>query len=144
MAAEFPPSTSKPALVRNPSAAVAAAKSRRYASFEMLFPPPPPLFRWSGRSDVLDSDFDHVPRGRYRSCCISIYAWACIGIFSLTIILLIAGISYLVFLRSGLPHVNIAKLQVYSSQQTDSVLELELKSLKQQPKAQSNLWAFGV
>ncbi|XP_028768825.1 uncharacterized protein LOC114731279 [Neltuma alba] len=120
MAAELPRSNSKPALLKKPSA---AAKSRRHAFFEMPFQPPPPPFRWSGRSDV--GELDHVG-GRCRSYCFSICTWACIGIFTLTIILLLIGISYLVFLRSGLPHVNMTKLQFHNSQQMNSVLELEL------------------
>ncbi|KAI9118017.1 hypothetical protein K1719_010349 [Acacia pycnantha] len=123
MAAELPRPTIKPALAGKPSA---AAKSRSHSSIEMLIQPPPPQFRGSDRRDVVYSDFYHVPRGRYRSCCSSICACACIGIFSLTIILLLIIISYLVFLRSGLPDVNITKLQVCNSQKMDSILELEL------------------
>ncbi|KAK4274940.1 hypothetical protein QN277_018097 [Acacia crassicarpa] len=131
MAAELPRSTNKPALAGKPSA---ATKSHSHSSFEMLIQPPPPQFRGSGSSNVVYSDFYRVPRGRYRSCCSSICACACIGIFSLTIILLLVIISYLVFLRSGLPDVNITKLEVYNSQKMESILELELKVSNQNQK----------
>ncbi|KAL1370281.1 hypothetical protein HN51_000569 [Arachis hypogaea] len=52
-----------------------------------------------------------------RSCMFMICAWTCIIIFTILIVLLFVGISYLAFLQSGMPSIcirqlNITKLQL--------------------------------
>lgn len=117
-----------PALAKKLSA---AGKSRNnkihHGSLEILIQHPPPALRRADRRDtVVYSDFNAVPPAGHRSCCLSLCAWACVGIFTLTIVSLIVGISCLVFLRSSLPAVNVFDLHVDNPQQPDSPLELEL------------------
>ncbi|KAK7387308.1 hypothetical protein VNO78_28015 [Psophocarpus tetragonolobus] len=82
-------------------------------------------------SDI-DSTIDHLEKGRYHPHWFACCAWSCLVVFFFIIALLFLGITYLAFLKSGMPQVyvrafNITKLQVDDgSQKMDDVIGLGL------------------
>jgi hypothetical protein len=116
----------KPTLVKN-SSTNSCHKSGRRVSFEF-----PPNHRHQSHSFGNESveDFDN---GHYHPCCLACCAWSCLVLFILIVIFIFLGISYLAFLKAGMPKVNVrtfnvTKFQVdYSSQKMDAIISLGLR-----------------
>ncbi|ESW18896.1 hypothetical protein PHAVU_006G080100 [Phaseolus vulgaris] len=85
------------------------------------------------RSSTLnDSSIDHLDKGRHHPYWFVCCAWSCLLLFFLVIAFLFACITYLAFLKSGMPLVyvrafNITGFQVdEGSQKMDAVIGLKL------------------
>lgn len=98
----------KPALVKNPS--TGSRKMGRRVAFEV----PSSRIMQSRSSDISDihSSIDHLEKGRHHPCCFACCAWGCILVFIFIIVLLFAGISYLGFLKAGMPKVNVRSINI--------------------------------
>ncbi|KAK7305559.1 hypothetical protein VNO77_43465 [Canavalia gladiata] len=84
-------------------------------------------------SNDISSSIETLDKGRHRPCCLTCCIWSCIAMFILTIAILFISISYLAFLKEGMPKVyvktfNITKLEFDdNSQKLNSVINLGLK-----------------
>ncbi|KAI4306301.1 hypothetical protein L6164_029587 [Bauhinia variegata] len=111
-------SVTKSALAKNPS----ASKSGRYVAFEAPN-------RRTGLSDSdIDTNIEHLEKGRKRPYYFACCAWGCIIVFTLVIVVVIMGIVYVAFLQAGMPqifvrYINVNKLQVDNSR-TDATLDV--------------------
>ncbi|MED6197599.1 hypothetical protein PIB30_057997 [Stylosanthes scabra] len=95
-------------------------ESRQGVTVQVTNPDKPP--RRACRASFDNESFHDLEVSEFRdkigrSCWFMICAWACIVAFTILIVLLFMGISYLAFLQSGLPKVcvrqlNIAKLEL--------------------------------
>lgn len=120
----------KPTLVNN-SSTNSWQKSGRRVAFEV-----PSNHHHPNNSPSLNDidtsiyDFD---REHYHPCCLACCAWSCLVMFIFVITFLFFGISYLAFLKAGMPKVNvrtfnIIKFQVdNSSQNMDASISLGLR-----------------
>lgn len=123
---------SKPALVKNPSITGSSRKSGRRVAFEE---PTNDHSHTSVFDDIggNSSSFEHIDKGRRHPHCFACCAWACLGVFVVVIILLFIGISYLAFLKGGMPKVNVRALSVNKlqvddrSQKMDATIGLGLR-----------------
>lgn len=129
---------SKPALVRNSSINNSCRKSGRRVAFEVPSDNNDHLqhhHHQNHSSDLSDigTSIDHLEKGRRHPWCFACCAWSCLILFLIIITFLFAGISYLAFLKAGMPHVNvrtmnIAKFQVDDRTQTmNAVISLGLR-----------------
>ncbi|CAJ2640525.1 hypothetical protein L195_g034482 [Trifolium pratense] len=116
----------KPALVKN-SSTNSSRKSGRRVSFEF-----PPNNRPQSQSFSHES-IEEFDNGHYHPCCLACCAWSCVILFIFIVIFIFLGISYLAFLKAGMPTINVrtfnvTKFQVdYNSQKMDTIISLGLK-----------------
>ncbi|KAL2333090.1 hypothetical protein Fmac_014303 [Flemingia macrophylla] len=112
---------------KSSAATAAVAVASQHVSFDML------SHRHTRPSpDEFGSTLDHLDKGRYHprrfACC----AWSCLIVFFFIIALLFVCITYLAFLKSTMPKVNvrtfnITKFQVDDgSQKMNAIIGLEL------------------
>ncbi|KAK7302035.1 hypothetical protein RJT34_12914 [Clitoria ternatea] len=85
-----------------------------------------PSYRRSDRGD-LDSSPDHLEKGHRYRCCV----WSCLVMFIIIVAILLIGISYLAFLKGGMPKVNVRSFNIMlnvnnETQKMDSVIHLGL------------------
>lgn len=121
----------KSALVKNPSTNNCEKSGRRVAfeiSSNKNYQSHSPDHNHNIETSVDDFDTTHC-----HPCCLACCAWSCLAVFIFVVIFLFFGISYLAFLKSGMPKVNVRtfninKFQVnYNSQKMDAIINLGLR-----------------
>lgn len=122
---------SKPVLVKN-SSTNSCRKSGRRVAFEVPSGHNHQSHS-SGLDNNIDTSIDDFDKGHHNPCFLACCAWSCLAIFIFVIVFLFLGISYLAFLKAGMPKVNVrtfnmTKLQVdSSSQKMDAIINLGLR-----------------
>ncbi|CAK8566120.1 unnamed protein product [Lathyrus sativus] len=121
----------KPTLVKN-SSINNCEKSGRHVAFEIPsknnYQSHSPDHNHNIQTSVDDFDTRHS-----HPCCLACCVWSCLVVFIFIVIFLLFGISYLAFLKSGMPTVNVRafsinKLQVnYNSHKMDATINLGLR-----------------
>ncbi|KAE9598880.1 putative Late embryogenesis abundant protein, LEA-14 [Lupinus albus] len=104
--AELQRSTSKPAIMKDPSAGSIPKQSGRRVAFEA-----PSNNRYSGLCDI-DSNIINHDKRRFNRCCSTFCVWSCLSLFILIIIFVFIAISYLILLQAGLPKINVRSLNI--------------------------------
>ncbi|KAL5077024.1 hypothetical protein RYX36_016008 [Vicia faba] len=122
---------SKSAFVKN-SSINSVGKSGRRVAFEIPFENNHQSHSPDHNHNI-ETPVDEFDTGHYHPCCLACCAWSCLAVFIFVVIFLFFGISYLAFLKSGMPKVNVRtfsinKFQVnYNSHKMDANINLGLK-----------------
>ncbi|XP_058750382.1 uncharacterized protein LOC131629047 [Vicia villosa] len=122
---------SKPVLVKN-SSTNSCEKSGRRVAFEIPFGNNHRSHSPDHNHNI-ETSVEEFDTGHYHPCYVACCAWSCLAVFIFVVIFLFFGISYLAFLKSGMPKVNVrafnvSKFQVnYNSQKMDAIVNLGLR-----------------